>query len=74
MDKRIEKLKNLTIKKAELEALLNNMGFELKPGKGSHMKWVKPGCDVLVIATHTKDVARYQLKQALAVLKKAGLI
>lgn len=74
MDRRFEKLLNLTIKKKELESLLSNLGFERSPGKGSHVKWVKFGCPVIVLATHSKEIKPYQLKQVIKILHEAGLL
>lgn len=72
-DKRIAKLQNLTITKRELESLLISLGFILKPGKGSHRKWVKPGCGMIIVATHDKDLKRYQMRQALNILEQESL-
>ncbi len=74
MDKRVEKLLNQTISKKELEALLNNFGFRCRSGKGSHMKWIKKGCDVIIIASHSKEVKPYQIKQVIQVLRKGGFL
>lgn len=74
MDKRLEKLLNFTIKKKELEALLSNLGFQCSRGKGSHVKWIKAGCPVIVLATHSKEIKPYQLKQVIKVLQEAGIL
>lgn len=75
VDKRIEKLKSLSVSKKELEGLLRKFGFEISGGKGSHTKWTRlPENDVLTIATHTKEVPRYQLKQVIKALMDAKLL
>lgn len=70
----LEKLLNSTIKSKELEALLLRLGFQKKAGKGSHMKWIKKGLPPIVIATHSKEVKPYQLKQVIQVLRIGGLL
>ena len=70
----LKKLLNHTIKSKELETLLLRLGFHKKPGKGSHMKWVKEGLPPIIIATHSKEVKPYQLKQVIQVLKIGDLI
>ena len=75
VDKRIEKLKNLSISKKELEGLLKKFGFQISGGKGSHIKWTRlPENNVLTIATHKKEVQRYQLKQVIRTLMDAKLL
>lgn len=74
VDKRIAKLKNLTISKKELEGLLKNFGFRLTGGRGSHTKWFLENCGIIVISSHDKSVPKYQMEQSLAVLTKSGLI
>ena len=69
-----EKLNNLTIKKGELETLLDSVGFQKTPGKGSHEKWTRKGFNPIVIATHSKEIKPYQLRQVLKVLKVGGAI
>jgi len=73
-EKLLGKLQNLTLKKAELATLLNSLGFIMKPGKGSHEKWVKLGFPPIVLATHDKEVKPYQLRQVIQVLKLGGLL
>lgn len=73
-DKETAKLLNLTIKKRELESLLARLGFVHKPGKGSHMKWIKQGLPPIILATHSKEVKPYQLRQVIQVLKSGGLL
>lgn len=73
-EKHFEKLLNLTITKQDLENLLTRLGFEKKQGKGSHVKWLKVKCPPIIVATHSKEVKRYQLKQIIKVLKDCNLI
>ena len=73
-DKDLERLLNLTIKEQELEALLARLGFRQRPGKGSHMKWIKKGLPPIILATHSKEIKPYQLRQVLRVLKIGGLL
>lgn len=70
----IEKLLNITIKSKELEVLLLRFGFQKKPGKGSHVKWVKKGLPAIVIATHSKEIKPYQVKQVIQVLRIGGFL
>jgi len=75
-DKLVEKLENQTLKKAELETLFYRLGFKRFGGKGSHEVWGRKDIPDLhiVIATHSKEVPFYQLKQIEKSLKKRGLI
>jgi predicted RNA binding protein YcfA (HicA-like mRNA interferase family) len=73
-EKLFEKLHNLTIKKGELETLLDSLGFKKSSGKGSHEKWNKKGFYPIVIVTHSKEIKPYQIKQVLKVLKAGGVI
>ncbi len=70
----LEKLSNHTIKSRELETLLLRLGFQKKSGKGSHVKWIKEGLPPIVIATHSKEVKPYQLKQVIQVLRIGGFL
>ena len=74
--KLIQKLENKSLKKSELETLLGQLGLEKMRGKGSHEVWGKKEISDLhiVIATHTKEVPMYQLRQIENSLKKRGLI
>ena len=76
LDKLIFKLENQTLKKAELENLLHRLGFQKFGGKGSHEVWGREDIPDLhiVIATHSKEVPFYQLRQIERSLKKRGLI
>lgn len=75
-EKLVLKLANKSIKKAELETLLARLGLQRFRGKGSHEVWGKKGIADLhiVIATHSKEVPSYQLRQIEASLRKRGLI
>ena len=74
--KLIDKLSSQTIKKRELETLLGQLGFGSLGGKGSHKVWGRKDLpDIhIVIATHSKEVPIYQLRQIEKSLKKRGLI
>jgi predicted RNA binding protein YcfA (HicA-like mRNA interferase family) len=74
--KLIEKLSNQTIKKQELATLLQRLGFVSMHGRGSHEVWgSKAYSDIhIVVATHSKDVPIYQLRQIEKSLKKRGLV
>jgi predicted RNA binding protein YcfA (HicA-like mRNA interferase family) len=74
-EKLFSKLLNGTILKRELETLLSRLGFEKLRGKGSHEVWGKKGvADAIVLASHHKEVKRYQIKQVIEVLRKGGLL
>lgn len=74
--KLIEKLSRQAIKKSELETLLERFGFTKIRGKGSHEVWAHPDYVEahIVIATHTKEVPFYQLRQIERLLHKKGLL
>ncbi len=75
-EKLIEKLKNRSLEKSELETLLHRFGFSKIHGKGSHEVWGRKDIPNLhfVIATHNKEIPFYQLKQIENSLKKRGVI
>lgn len=75
-EKLIGKLSRQNIKKSELETLLTRLGFRKFRGKGSHEVWGHTEiADIhIVIATHTKEVPSYQLKQIEKSLKQRGKI
>ncbi len=75
-EKLIQKLINRTLRKSELETLLIRLGFSRFRGKGSHAVWGRKDIADLhiVIATHSKEVPFYQLKQIEISLKKRSLI
>lgn len=74
--KLVEKLANKTIQKRELETLLGQLGFRCMGGKGSHKVWGRRDLpDIhIVIATHTKEVPIYQLRQIEKSLQKRSLV
>lgn len=76
IEKLIQKLLDQTLKKTELETLLGRLGFEHFGGKGSHEVWGRKDLPDLhiVIATHSKEVPYYQLRQIEKSLKKRGLL
>lgn len=61
-EKLLQKLKNEKISAAELRTLLVKLGWALDRTRGSHEVWVS-GSKRITLATHTKDVPRYQIKQ-----------
>lgn len=61
-DKLIQKLKNRTIKASEARTLLKQSGWKIKNQVGSHEQWVS-GNKRLTIATHTKEIKPYLMKQ-----------
>lgn len=73
-DDLIEKLARFAIKKKELETLLADFGFTRKPGKGSHVKWIKAGLPPIIVASHDKDIKDYLVRQILKVLRIGGLL
>ncbi len=75
-EKLVEKLLNQSIKKKELDTLLGRLGFKVFGGKGSHEVWGHPKFEDLhmVIATHSKEIPQYQLRQMTKSLKKRGLL
>lgn len=75
-EKLVQKLSNQTLKKQELETLLSRLGFASFGGKGSHEVWGRRDLPDLhiVVATHSKEVPIYQLRQIEKSLKKRGLI
>jgi predicted RNA binding protein YcfA (HicA-like mRNA interferase family) len=60
-DKLLKKLQNETISASELRTLLVKLGWLLDGGKGSHEVW-KKGLQRIVLATHGKEIPRYQIK------------
>lgn len=61
-DKLLAKLQNGTISAHELRTLLGHLGWVLARQKGSHEQWLKNG-KVITLATHSKDLKPYQIKQ-----------
>ena len=68
-EKLLAKLKNGTISATELRTLLGHLGWILARQKGSHEQWLKNG-KVMTLATHSKDLKPYQIKQALKALEE----
>ena len=62
-----EKLRRGIIDARELRTLLRQKGWELRNTVGSHEHWRK-GQVLYTLATHTKDLKRYMVKQAQHVL------
>lgn len=65
--KLLEKLARGAINARELRTLLHPQGWELKNTVGSHEHW-KKGQVLYTLATHSKDLKHYMVKQALSVL------
>ncbi|RJP50501.1 MAG: type II toxin-antitoxin system HicA family toxin [Anaerolineaceae bacterium] len=63
-EKLIAKLKNGSINAKELRTLLKQVGAEHVRTKGSHEIYHLPG-RVFVLATHSKDLKRYMIKEAM---------
>ena len=57
------KLDNGSIDARKLRTLLKQLGWALNRTKGSHEVWVK-GTETFILATHSKDLKPYQIKQA----------
>jgi len=57
------KLDNGSIDSKELRTLLKQLGWSLNRTRGSHEVWVK-GTKTFILATHSKDLKPYQIKQA----------
>ena len=57
------KLDNGSIDARELRTLLKQLGWTLNRTKGSHEGWVK-GAKTFILATHSKHLKPYQIKQA----------
>ncbi len=72
-DKLFEKLNNGSISAKELRTLLNKSGWTLDRTKGSHEQWIGPLKQRMTIATHTKNLKNYQIKEAQIKLKQKGL-
>ncbi len=68
-DKLLAKLKNETISAHGLRTLLGHLGWTLARQKGSHEQWLKNG-KVITLATHSKELKPYQIKQVLKALEE----
>lgn len=69
-EKLIAKLKNKKISAAELRTLLIRLGWICRGQEGSHESWVGPAGERFTLATHSKEVKPYMLKE---ISKKLGL-
>jgi len=68
-EKLLTKLKNGSISAKELRTLLGQLGWALARQKGSHEQWLKNG-KLITLATHSKDLKPYQMKQVLKALEE----
>lgn len=61
LEKIFEKIRRGDILKlSEVEAVLKQLGYIYRPGKGNHQNWKHPQKPkILTIATHEKEVPRY---------------
>lgn len=64
LEKLIDKLKNETITAGELRTLLKQLGWFLDRTKGSHEQWIGPNGQRFTIAAHSKDLKKYQIREA----------
>lgn len=76
-DKLLKKFKELPPRKdltfAELEALLQQLGFEKREGSGSRVKFVKDELLINLHKPHPEDILKvYIVKQIQAKLKELG--
>lgn len=63
-DKLFEKLAAGSISVRELRTLLVQRGWRLARTKGSHEQWLGPVGEKMTLATHSKELLPYQLKEA----------
>lgn len=63
-DKLFEKLTSGSINAQELRTLLKQRGWRLARSSSSHEQWVGPNNERMTLATHSKDLMRYQIKEA----------
>lgn len=68
-EKLISKLRNGSISANELRTLLGQLGWVLARQKGSHEQWLKND-KLITLATHSKDLKPYQIKQVLKALEE----
>jgi predicted RNA binding protein YcfA (HicA-like mRNA interferase family) len=61
--KLLEKLRNGTISASELRTLMKQLGWKLVRTKGSHEQWVGPQNEKFTLATHSKELKPYQIKE-----------
>lgn len=67
-EKLIKKLQNGSISASEVRTLLGQLGWVLARTKGSHETWKNNG-QVIVIATHDKEIKPYLIRQIRAALE-----
>lgn len=70
-EKLISKLTNGTISASELRTLMKHLGWALDGQKGSHEQWYGPNGERMTLATHSKDLKPYQVKEAQTKVKEA---
>lgn len=63
-EKLIVKLNNGGISANELRTLLLRLNWVLDRTKGSHEQWLGPSKQRMTLATHTKELKPYQIKEA----------
>jgi predicted RNA binding protein YcfA (HicA-like mRNA interferase family) len=69
-EKLLEKLNNGSISAKELRTLLGKLNWFLDRTKGSHEQWIGPQKQRMTIATHSKDLKSYQIKEAQQKIKQ----
>lgn len=70
-DKLRSKLSAGNIGAKELNTLLQQEGWMIDRCRGSHQVWIK-GAETFVLATHSKDLKLYQIKEAQKLLLRKG--
>ena len=68
-EKLLVKLKTEAISAQEIRTLLAHLGWSLARQKGSHEQWLKNG-KVITLATHSKELKPYQIKQVSKALEE----
>jgi len=63
-EKLIEALKSGSISAKGLRTLLGRLGWLMDREAGSHEQWLGPQGQRMTIATHSKDLKPYQIKEA----------
>lgn len=69
-DKLLAKLLIGRIGGKELRTLLKQLGWTKDAQRGSHEQWRGPNGERMTLATHSKDLKPYQIKEAQAKLLK----
>ena len=59
-----EALQKGVISAKDLRTLLQRLGWSLDRQKGSHEQWLGPDSQRMTLATHSKDLKPYQIKEA----------